>query len=151
MVDSGCEDLAQAKGMAVAIKREINKMFKLLELDIDGIYRPLLLLQKKKYAAVAVEERDGKIHRHIEKKGLDLVRRDWCVLSRELGEDILASLLSQGSKEDIVDQVHTKLRVVGERVRNGQVNLNQFVINRSINRKPEEYHDAKCACLRRRN
>ena len=34
-------------------------MYKLLELDIDGVYRYMLLLKKKKYAAVTTEMRGG--------------------------------------------------------------------------------------------
>ena len=34
-------------------------MWKLLEVGLDGIYCPLLLLNKKKYAALSVTERDG--------------------------------------------------------------------------------------------
>jgi hypothetical protein len=36
-------------------------MWKLLEVGLDGIYCPLLLLNKKKYAALSVSERDGVI------------------------------------------------------------------------------------------
>jgi hypothetical protein len=36
-------------------------MWKLLEVGLDGIYCPLLLLNKKKYAALSVTERDGVI------------------------------------------------------------------------------------------
>jgi hypothetical protein len=43
-------------------------MWKLLEVGLDGIYCPLLLLNKKKYAALSVTERDGvitKVNRFI--------------------------------------------------------------------------------------
>jgi DNA polymerase alpha subunit A len=62
----------------------VNKLYGSLELDLDGIYQSMLLLKKKKYAALIVKEGlDGKLQGvEQEVKGLDLVRRDWCGLSK---------------------------------------------------------------------
>ena len=46
----------------------------------------MLLLKKKKYAALAVTERDGQLITEKETKGLDIVRRDWCGLSVDVGK-----------------------------------------------------------------
>jgi len=54
-------------------------LYKCLEIEIDGVYKSLLLLKKKKYAALKVEDFTGEgrvITKEI--KGLDMVRRDWC-------------------------------------------------------------------------
>jgi DNA polymerase alpha subunit A len=65
------------------VKKEVNALFKLLEIDIDGIFQKLLLLKKKKYAAVTVAEApDGTLQYTRQIKGLDLVRRDWCGLTK---------------------------------------------------------------------
>ena len=48
-----------ATRIANETRKELNKMWKLLEVGLDGIYCPLLLLNKKKYAALSVTERDG--------------------------------------------------------------------------------------------
>lgn len=69
------------------IKSEVNKLYKLLEIDIDGVFKSLLLLKKKKYAALTVEPTgDGKYVTKQELKGLDIVRRDWCDLAKETGK-----------------------------------------------------------------
>lgn len=69
------------------IKSEVNKLYKLLEIDIDGVFKTLLLLKKKKYAALVVElAGDGKYITKQELKGLDIVRRDWCDLAKETGK-----------------------------------------------------------------
>lgn len=45
----------------------------------------MLLLKKKKYAAVKIEEKPtGEVVAKRETKGLDMVRRDWCLLSKEV-------------------------------------------------------------------
>ena len=44
------------------MKREVNKLYKSLELDLDGVFKSMLLLKKKKYAAlVVVEHTDGSV------------------------------------------------------------------------------------------
>lgn len=65
------------------IKREVNKRYRYLELDMDGVFKCMLLLKKKKYAAVKLEAGpNGSFQEEIEQKGLDMVRRDWCPLSK---------------------------------------------------------------------
>ena len=65
-------------------------MYKHLELDVDGVFQRLLLLKKKKYAAVTVSQvtRDGKkeMITQQEIKGLDSVRRDWSHLATKAGK-----------------------------------------------------------------
>ena len=41
---------------------QVNKLYKSLELDVDGIFKSMLLLKKKKYAALVIHEQsDGKV------------------------------------------------------------------------------------------
>ena len=69
------------------IKNTVNEQFRLLEIDIDGIFRCMLLLKKKKYAALTIEKKaDGGYSTKQELKGLDIVRRDWCKLATEAGK-----------------------------------------------------------------
>merc|ERR1719183_967066 len=80
------KDLPQVYDLGQKVKREVNKLYKTLELEIDGIFRSMLLLKKKKYAAVTVTEKsDGTYVYDQEHKGLDLVRRDWCIQSKDTG------------------------------------------------------------------
>lgn len=73
MVHSGSEDLAEARKMADTLKREVNKHYKCMEIDVDGVMKSMLLLKKKKYAALMVQEKNGEIVTTRETKGLDLV------------------------------------------------------------------------------
>lgn len=45
------EKLFEIKGIADDLKKSINKEYTNLEIDIDGIFKPILLLMKKKYVA----------------------------------------------------------------------------------------------------
>ena len=45
------DKLRVLKKIADELKSEINKQYTFLEIDIDGIFKPLILLMKKKYVA----------------------------------------------------------------------------------------------------
>ena len=75
------DDLPKVKELGEAVKQQVNRLYKTLELEIDGIFRSMLLLKKKKYAAKTVQEGPNGITYGQELKGLDLVRRDWCIQS----------------------------------------------------------------------
>jgi DNA polymerase alpha subunit A len=66
----------------------VNERYKLLEIDLDGIFQRLLLLQKKKYAALKVDEA-GKSS--IEVKGLDMKRREFSAICKKVSEYVSKS------------------------------------------------------------
>ena len=75
--------------------------FSTLQVGLDGIYCPLLLLNKKKYACISISERDGKVTKKKEAKGLDIVRRDWCKLAKRAGDRVLDFILSGAPVDDV--------------------------------------------------
>ena len=83
MINTNLDDLAAVKKIGVEFKKAVNKRYNLLEIEMDGFFKRMLLLKKKKYAAISVEEKKGGIVETLETKGLDQVRRDWCELSQE--------------------------------------------------------------------
>ena len=90
MINTGCTLLNQALDMGKRLKVEVNQLYKCLEIEIDWIFKSLLLLRKKKYAALKIEAagtNDEKVIREM--KGLDMVRRDWCPLSKSVGNYVL--------------------------------------------------------------
>ncbi|CAH9145538.1 unnamed protein product [Cuscuta epithymum] len=143
MIYSGLDDISKAKSMAKKVIDQVNKKYKCLEIDLDGLYKRMLLLKKKKYAAVKVQFKDGKPYEVIEKKGLDMVRRDWSLISKELGDFCLSQILSGGSCEDVVESIHNALVKVQEDMRNGHVELEKYVITKSLTKPPEAYPDSK--------
>lgn len=81
MINTNAVEYAEALKIGNDFKRSVNKQYKLLEIDIDAVFRRMLLLQKKKYAALKVED-DGKTTSK-EIKGLDMKRREYSVLSKD--------------------------------------------------------------------
>lgn len=83
---------------------------------------------------------DGVLVTKQELKGLDIVRRDWCKLSVEVGKAVVTMILEgEMSQEDLVAAVHGYLQAVGENVVAGKVGLDQFVITKALTRNPENY------------
>ncbi|KAJ7319534.1 hypothetical protein JRQ81_019045 [Phrynocephalus forsythii] len=144
MINSNITNLEEVFKLGNKIKSEVNKLYKLLEIDIDGIFRSLLLLKKKKYAALVVEPiGNGKYITKQELKGLDIVRRDWCDLAKETGNYIISQILSDQSRDVIVENIQRRLIEIGENVKNGSVPLKKFEINKALTKDPQDYPDKK--------
>jgi len=82
-VNSNVTELAEALKISAMLKKAVNDRYKLLEIDLDAVFQRLLLLQKKKYAAIKVE--DG-TRTTTEIKGLDMKRREYCALSKQVSQ-----------------------------------------------------------------
>lgn len=70
MINTNSIDYEQVYKIGKQIKQEINKMYRQVELDIDGVFKNLLLVKKKKYAAVILSKgKKGELVEEIEHKG----------------------------------------------------------------------------------
>jgi len=84
MVNTNVDNLADAIKIGHDFRKAVNERYELLEIDIDNIFRRLLLHAKKKYAAINMTEKDGKWVDKVEVKGLDMRRREYCQLSKDV-------------------------------------------------------------------
>merc|ERR1712151_795206 len=142
-VNSKTSDYDQAMQAAQQIKRSVNKRYKRLEIEVDGIFGRLLLLKKKKYAALKIVDWKKRIFEK-ELKGLDVVRRDWCGLARMLGEEVLGQVLEcREGKEAAVHWIHNYLTERAAEMDAGSVPVQSFVINKGLTKAPKDYPDAK--------
>ena len=126
------------------VKHEVNRLYKTLELEIDGTFRSMLLLKKKKYAAVTAElGKDGQLIFSKEMKGLDLVRRDWCIQSKDTGRYVLDQILSGEESDIVIKKIHDHLEELAVRMRNGNIPLDKYIITKGLNKHPNDYPDGK--------
>jgi len=146
MINTNKDNLAEVHKVGQEVKREVNKRYKLLEIEMDGCYRSMLLLKKKKYAAVVVEPsmHEGKTIyvERVEKKGLDTVRRDWCKLAKDVGDTCLDEIFVKRSVEDTVEKIHDALREARTKMVNNQVNLESYIVTKQLTKSPRDYPDA---------
>ena len=130
--------------MGEKLKAEVNVLYKCLEIEIDGIFKSMLLLKKKKYAALVVENAGKPDEKtSTELKGLDMVRRDWCPLSKEVGNFVLQEILSGKQREDVILSLNEYLSNIGTTMKNNGINLAKFIITKQLTRATSEYSDPK--------
>ncbi|EAN30937.2 DNA polymerase (pol2) family protein [Theileria parva strain Muguga] len=123
----------------------INKSHKKLEIGIDAVFTRLLLLKKKKYASLkVVDYGSGQFEREI--KGLDFIRRDWSLLTKEIGNKLLNIILNSNyydGVDGIVQEIHSTLINLNEQLNNQSIELSKFLITKQLTKNPKEYSDVQ--------
>lgn len=126
----------------MTLKQAINKNYKHLELDIDGVFKYLLLLKKKKYAATLISrDHTGKLVEKQEHKGLDIVRRDWSGLAQEVGRKVLDEILSDKSTEERIANIHDLLREVKVKFDKNEIDKSLLEIKKQLTQSLHEYNN----------
>ncbi|KAL3944971.1 MAG: hypothetical protein SGBAC_000947 [Bacillariaceae sp.] len=142
---SDANSLGNVMKLGEQVKREVNKLYKTLELEIDGVFKTMLLLKKKKYAAITADlKKNGEIVYGREEKGLDLVRRDWCVQSKDTGRYILDQILNSDQEKEVsVERILAHLEELAQKMRGGQLPLEKYTITKGLSKHPNDYPDGK--------
>ncbi|KAI4491329.1 hypothetical protein M0802_010262 [Mischocyttarus mexicanus] len=124
------------------IKEEVKKSFKYLKLDIDSVFRYLLLLQKKRYAAIEMNKLpNGEIKLSQIHKGLLITRRDWCPLSVQVGKSILDIVLSDASSIMKKNAIQEILINTSRTINDNNTPLSSFVISKQLSKDLHDYHN----------
>ena len=128
MINTNADNVQAALKVGHQLKLAINDRYKLLEIDIDNIFRRLLLHAKKKYAAINLIESDGKFIEKLEVKGLDMRRREYCALSKEASQRILNEALSGDETEVTVSKIQDYLRTLAQQMREDKIPNQKYII-----------------------
>ncbi|KAI9719810.1 MAG: hypothetical protein M1812_003299 [Candelaria pacifica] len=139
MINTNADNAEDAFRMGREFRRAVNERYKLLEIDIDNVFRRLLLHAKKKYAAINMVEIDGKYVDKLEVKGLDMKRREYCALSKEASSKLLNEILSGEDPEMVVGKIHDYLRELSEKMRDSAVPVQKYIIYTKLGKNPKEY------------
>ncbi|RSH90080.1 DNA-directed DNA polymerase alpha catalytic subunit pol1 [Saitozyma podzolica] len=139
-VNSNVTTYPEALKIANDFKKLVNERYKLLEIDLDAVFERILLLNKKKYAAVKIDESGEKA---TEVKGLDMKRREFSKISKDSSSAVLKEILSGEATEVVISRIHELLTALGESVRNGNVPLDDFIVFKRLGKNPEDYPDKK--------
>ncbi|AFN83033.1 DNA-directed DNA polymerase alpha [Encephalitozoon romaleae SJ-2008] len=144
----------KALEMSVRLKDAINSRYKKIEIEVDKVFKKLLLYKKKKYAGLYITE-EGKSS--IEYKGLDLVRKDFCEASRRVCRSVLELLLTdfedprtyarfyEDEPKRVLNDGNSKIRrAVYDELKKLSSNLEglptkDFVIYNTLSKAPENY------------
>lgn len=140
MINTNVQDLEQVYRFGASIKQAVNKIYKQIELEIDGVFKRLLLLKKKKYAALIIEKnKKGEVSERTELKGLDIVRRDWSGIAVIAGNLVVNEILSDNSMESKIEKIRTDLEKIGKNLRDGVINYRLLSIKKLLTKQPSQY------------
>ncbi len=117
---------------------EARKLMKMLrkrmpiQIDIDEFYRSIFFVEKKRYAGLT---RDGR----VVVKGLEVRRGDWCELAKRVQKEVIEIILKERNPDKAVEFV----RKVIEKIKSGKFPLDQYVIYKSLTKKPSKYESVQ--------
>ncbi|KAK7191465.1 hypothetical protein DPSP01_002935 [Paraphaeosphaeria sporulosa] len=139
MINTNVDNIQDALKIGNEFKKEVNDSYRLLEIDIDNVFRRILLHAKKKYAAINMVPVDGKYIEKLEVKGLDMRRREYCALSKETSTELLNFLLSGEDPETVVEKIHEYLRTLSENMRAHTIPARKYTIYTQLGKNPKDY------------
>ncbi|KAG5982495.1 hypothetical protein E4U55_001831 [Claviceps digitariae] len=142
MINANVDSVADAFRVGNEFKKAVNEQYRLLEIDIDNVFRRILLQAKKKYAAINLVEKDGKFVEMMEVKGLDMRRREYCALSKEISKHLLDEILSGDEAEVTIARIHEYLRDIAGKMREGSIPVAKYIIYTQLGKGPKEYPNA---------
>ncbi|QLG70353.1 hypothetical protein HG535_0A02920 [Zygotorulaspora mrakii] len=144
MIDSGCDNYADAVKIGNNFKKLVNERYRLLEIDIDNVFKKLLLHAKKKYAALSVSlDKDGQERALLEVKGLDMKRREFCPLSKDVSIHVLETILSDTDSETALQETYEYLENVRAKIENNEIRIDRYKINTRLSKDPSAYNGGK--------
>jgi DNA polymerase I len=119
---------------AEEIEKEINKRTpQNIKMKLEGVFKKILLVTKKKYAGYLFESLDDK--GKIVMKGIETVRRDWCPLVEEVLSTFLEKILVKGSEKEAIDY----LKEVVEKLKKGEIEVEKLAIVKTLSRPINQY------------
>ncbi|QPH16774.1 hypothetical protein C2857_001489 [Epichloe festucae Fl1] len=142
MINANVDSVADAFRVGNEFKKAVNEQYRLLEIDIDNVFRRILLQAKKKYAAINLIEKDGKFVEKMEVKGLDMRRREYCALSKEISKHLLDEILSGDEAEVTIARIHEYLRDIASKMREQSIPVSKYIIYTQLGKGPKEYPNA---------
>ncbi|KAF7531518.1 hypothetical protein G7054_g8818 [Neopestalotiopsis clavispora] len=142
MINANVDSVADALKVGQEFKKAVNERYRLLEIDIDNVFRRILLQAKKKYAAINLVEINGKWEEKMEVKGLDMKRREYCGLSKEISSRILNDILSGDDTEVSIQRIHEYLRETSAKMREHTIPVQKYIIFTQLGKGPKEYPNA---------
>ncbi|KAI5950475.1 POL1 [Candida theae] len=145
MIDTGAQSLKEAIKIGEEFKVQVNERYRMLEIDIDNVFKRLLLHTKKKYAAmnVSINKATGEEMTALEVKGLDMRRREYCQLSKDISTYVLMKILSESDPEEALQDVYVYLEEMRDKIQGHEISVDKFKINTKLSKDPNSYPNGK--------
>jgi DNA polymerase delta subunit 1 len=136
MVLFGVEDTAKAMDLGREAAEEVSATFiKPIKLEFEKVYNPYLLINKKRYAGLlwSKPEKWDK----IDTKGIETVRRDNCLLVRNVVSHCLDQILVQRDPTGAAEYVKS---TIADLLQN-KLDLSLLVISKGLTQDADDYEN----------
>ncbi len=109
----------------------------IMELDLEDFYKRGLFVSKrtttagakKKYALLDSEDK-------LKVRGFETVRRDWCMLTRNLQSKVLEKILKNGDEKEALEL----LKETVDKLKDREVEIDDLIIKTQLRRPIREYN-----------
>jgi len=136
MILFGVESMEKAMEFGREASKFITEQFiKPIKLEFEKVYYPFLLINKKRYCGLYWTKLDT--WDKLDKKGIESVRRDNCMLVRSLVDTVLTKILIDRNVPGAVDYVK---ETVSDLLQN-KIDLSHLVITKAISKKIEKQEE----------
>ena len=141
-------EIDQAIKIGKEIQDRINSFSQsgILEIGMDYVFKRLLLNDKKRYAGICIlnseehiENREIELKTKLQIKGMEVIRREWCMLTKLIGKITLNLVLSDD--EHFVAKVYTLVKHVSKLLSSKQLNRQVLKPNLPNEEKYETYEN----------
>lgn len=135
--------------IADKLKMDINKEYtnRMLEIDVDGVFKPLNLIAKKKYMAKKVANLE-RVRREgvqpvftVEYKGIEVAKRDGCERARKAIRDVFDIVLNNVANiDDATSKIYDYFEALDREMSaiNG-ADYKQYLLAKQLNKHPSQY------------
>jgi DNA polymerase I len=136
MVGLKTGNVDEAFKIGIEISKLINEgINNVLDMKVEGVFKALLILSKKRYAGWNFEPIENGWEESIVTKGIETVRRDWCDLVSETLQETLEIILKEQDIKKSVKMVRDKV----EKIKTGRMDMDKLVITKSISKSLKSY------------
>jgi DNA polymerase I len=136
MVKTMAKDLDEAFKLGQELEIIINDALEgVVKMKIESVFKSILILTKKRYAAWSFEKRGNEWEDKILMKGIETVRRDWC----DLVSNTLYTVLEIILKEQNPDKAFDYVRGVHKKLQNNEIPIEKLVVTKSITKPIRSY------------
>jgi DNA polymerase delta subunit 1 len=139
MIKFNVADLKEAMRLGEEAAEHVSATFiKPIKLEFEKVYYPYLLISKKRYAGLLWTKPEK--HDYMDTKGIETVRRDNCLLVRQVIETCLRKILID---RDVPGAVEYVKRTISDLLMN-RMDLSLLVVTKGLTQEADKY-DNKAA------
>ncbi|KAG0417270.1 DNA polymerase alpha catalytic subunit, partial [Dictyocoela roeselum] len=132
-------NFSEAEKIGCEVIKAINQQYENIEIELEKVFKKLLLYSKKKYGALVLSENKNVT---IESRGLDMNRRDFCAVSNRTLNRVFELLLKNSDEknnnnEEICGEITKQLKNLVQKIQ--ILPIDDFLIDVKLSKNPESY------------